>query len=199
MNIFLDANVIADWLLLKNKNIDVRDPILTERYRHMAESFRLVEEILNLEYNVSATSQIAIAEVFGVLYDDAINMKLFREAIPAASWYWISIRDRKTLSEDEAAEIYEGTLRRFDELFSKVEIMDDVIDLEYLGYFILNFGVRPVDAVLLTTAIFNRTTHFATRDVRLIELVKKIDKMDMKVQNPKSVLASLKRWKKRKR
>ncbi|AAB91074.1 MULTISPECIES: hypothetical protein [Archaeoglobus] len=100
MRIFLDANVIADWILLKNKNQDASDPLLTERYRHMAESFKLVEEILKLKEKVSGTSQMAIAEVFGVIYDDAINMKLFREAVPASSWYWFSIRERKALSED---------------------------------------------------------------------------------------------------
>jgi len=40
MKIFLDANIIADWILIKNKAQEVTDEtednVLTERYRYMA-------------------------------------------------------------------------------------------------------------------------------------------------------------------
>lgn len=198
MKIFLDANVIANWILLRNKNVDnVSDPILKERFKKIGNSFELVQEILSWKGKIGMTSQLVLAEVFGVLHNDAINMKLFSEAIPAASWYWVSIRGSKSLSEDEAAEIYYSVMQKFDELFSKIEIVEDEFDLEYISYFILNLGLRPVDSILLTTAIQSGATHFATTDIRLIELVKKDKKFHIEVQNPKLVLDMLKKYKKK--
>lgn len=200
MKIFLDANIIANWILLKNKSVNnVSSPILKERFRQIGNSFELVQEILNWKGRIGINSQFVLAEIFGVLYDDVINMKLFREAIPTASWYWVSIRGKKTLSEDEAAEIYYSVMQRFDELFSDIEIVEDEFNLEYISHFILNLGLKPADSVLLTTAIENGATHFATTDIRLIELVKKDKKFDIVVQNPKSILDSLKKYKKRQR
>ncbi len=196
MKIFLDANIIANWILLKNKSVNnVSSPILKERFRQLGNSFELVQEILKWKRKISITSQFVLAEIFGVLYDDAINMKLFREAIPTASWYWVSIRGKKTLSKDEAAEIYYSVMQRFDELFSDIEIVEDEFNLEYISHFILNLGLKPADSVLLTTAIENGATHFATTDIRLIELVKKDKKFDIVVQNPKLILDSLKKYK----
>ena len=198
MKIFLDANVVANWILLKNKNVNnVSSPILKERFRQIGNSFELVQEILNWKEKIGMTSQLVLAEIFGVLHDDAINMKLFREAIPTASWYWVSIRGSKSLLEYEAAEIYYSVMQRFDELFYKIEIVEDEFNLEYTSYFILNLGLKPADSVLLTTAIENRATHFATTDIRLIELVKKDKKFDIVVQNPKLILDSLKKYKKK--
>lgn len=203
MKIFLDANVLANWILLKNKGTNnVSSPILKERFKKIGISFELVQEILNwmekTREKIGITSQFVLAEIFGVLHDDAINMKLFREAIPTASWYWASIRDKKALSEDEAAEIYFSVLQRFDELFSDIVIVEDEFNLEYIGYFILDLGLKPADSILLTTAIENKATHFATADIRLIDLFKKDEKFDIVVQNPKSILDSLKKYKKRK-
>ena len=198
MKIFLDANVIANWILLKNKNLNnVSSPILKERFRQLGYSFELIQEILEWKEKVGITSQLVLVEIFGVLHDDAINMKLFREAIPTSSWYWVSIRNKISLSRDEAAEMYYGVMQRFEELFSKIEIVEDEFNLEYISHFILNIGLKPADSVLLTTAIVNGVTHFATTDIRLIELTKKDKKFDIVIQSPKWILDSFKKYKKR--
>ncbi len=98
MRIFLDANVIADWILLKNKDLkNITSDILIERYRQFGYSYNLVERTIRSGKKIAFTSELALAEVFGVIYDDAINMKLFAKAVPAASWYWVSIRKKSLL------------------------------------------------------------------------------------------------------
>jgi predicted nucleic acid-binding protein len=198
MKIFLDANVIADWILVKNKVRDddqIKDDVILERYRQIGYSFRLIDKIIKSNKKIAITSQLVLAEVFSVIYDDVINMKLFAKAIPTALWNWISIRGKEVLSEDEAYEIYNDTMKSFDELFSGVELVEETYNLELLGYFILKLGLKTHDAVILTTALENDATYFVTRDVRLIENLRAKEfknKFSIKVRKPNAVLRELK-------
>ncbi|RLI87444.1 MAG: hypothetical protein DRO98_04190 [Archaeoglobales archaeon] len=195
MKIFLDANIIADWILIKNKAQEVTDEtednVLTERYRYMGYSYKLIEKIRSLGLK-AYTSQLSIAEVFSVIYDDVINLKLFMKAIPTAAWNWLSIREKELLDDEEAYEIYEGILERFDELFLNVEIVDEVLDLELLSHLILKLGLRTHDALLLTTAILNGMDYFVTRDERLIRKTRKLKKMPkIVILRPQSLLSKI--------
>ncbi|MEM4155631.1 MAG: hypothetical protein QXQ38_02770, partial [Archaeoglobaceae archaeon] len=100
-------------------------------------------------------------------------------------------------------EIYTGVTSKFDELFKNVALVEDHINLGLIGYLMLNFGVKPNDAVLVSTAVENGSTHFATRDIRLIEIFKKISKklgkdhfkksFQLRVSTPEAILAELKK------
>jgi predicted nucleic acid-binding protein len=192
MKLFLDSNIIADWILVKNRvSKKVKDDLLSQGYHYMCHSYKLIEELIDSEV-ATVTSQLAISEVFSVLYDDAINMKLYMKAIPAAVWMWITFRNRERLNEEESLELHEGILKRFDDLFSdtKVELIEDEFNLEIYSYLVLRLGMKTHDAILLTTAILNEVSYFVTRDDRLIENTRREfrDKFDVKLSKPINAL-----------
>ncbi|RLI75281.1 hypothetical protein DRP05_15055 [Archaeoglobales archaeon] len=168
MKVFLDANVIANWILIKKgaSGRHKKDSVLSERYKYLSQSYNLLERLQSLKLEVF-TSQLAIGETLSVIYDDAINLKLYTKGFPTATWTRIGIREKERLEKEEAYEIYEGIMKIFDELFSFVKILDDVLDLELLGHLILLRGIRTHDAILLTTVISNEMDYFVTRDGRL--------------------------------
>jgi predicted nucleic acid-binding protein len=192
MKLFLDSNIIADWILVKNKvSKKVKDDLLSQRYHYMSHSYKLIEELIASEV-ATVTSQLAISEVFSVLSDDAINMKLYMKAIPTAVWMWITFRNRERLSEEESLELHEGILRKIDDLFSdtKVDLIEDEFNLEIYSYLVLRLGMKTHDAILLTTAILNEVNYFVTRDDRLIENTRRKfrDKFDVKLSKPINAL-----------
>ncbi len=85
-------------------------------------------------------------------------------------------------------------MERFDELFPKIELVEDTFNLELIGYLILRIGLNTHDAILVTTAIENKATHFATRDDRLIESLKNKEfknKFKLKAEKPQTILSYL--------
>ena len=47
MKVFLDTNVFVDWILFKNKMNQLENGIFEKRYKNIASSFKLIENIIN--------------------------------------------------------------------------------------------------------------------------------------------------------
>lgn len=208
MKVFLDTNVFVDWILFKNKMNRLENGVFEERYKNIASSFKLIENIINEKYkNVEAiTSELAVAEIFSVLYEDAVNLKLYEQAIPTKYWTWKTVRKQNLLTEDEANELYYSIMKRIDELFGeeKVIMVEDSYNQEILAYLTLRLGISSHDAILLTTAIEEDCDYFITRDTRLKELydvewneLKK--KKKIKIIPPKDALNKFKKLGKEKK
>ena len=179
---FIDANVIADWILLRNlsrRRVDV-DSAYTrsmpvKRYERIKSSYCLIEKLVKgagekrLRF---ITSQLAVNEVFYVLYDDVCSVKMYIEGIPTVMWP--RFRDSIRLTEEEADELYRSILESFDEVFGgkQIEIVEDEANFEVFGFLVLRLGLRTHDATLMTTAILNKSDYFITRDRRILELSK---------------------------
>lgn len=191
---FLDANVIADWILVKKRRTSIdleEDSVLSERYRNLGFSYNLIERLQSLKLE-KYTSQLAIGEIFSVIYDDAINLKLYMKGFPTVTWNRLGIREKEKLNEEEAYGIYKGIMERFDELFLFVEILDDVFDLEILSHLVLIRGIRTHDAILLTTAIFNEIDYFVTRDERLARKMRgSKNQFGLSILSPKTLLREI--------
>ena len=89
VRVFLDSNVIADWILLERKEIELTDELLEKRYRSMGYSYVLVNELLDRRID-AYISELCLAEVISVIYNEAVNRKLFLSGVPFSAWTWVN-------------------------------------------------------------------------------------------------------------
>ena len=81
VRIFLDSNIIADWILLEKKEVELTDELLERYYRSMGCSYVLVNRLLEKGMD-TCISQLCLAEVIYVIYNEAVNRKLFISSVP---------------------------------------------------------------------------------------------------------------------
>ncbi|RLE52042.1 MAG: hypothetical protein DRJ33_04635 [Candidatus Methanomethylicota archaeon] len=203
---FIDANVLAHWILGKGVLEKLYDligldkvllDIYLERYRS---SLDFVDEVLRLrdkeEFYVSS---LAVNEIFAAIKDEICAAMLFARGIPISQW-----RDPRVIpSIDErlAEQIYYEVLKLFDVLFSgNIRIVEELSAtqrqyFEVLGSIILMLDVRTHDAMLLTNAILHGADYFVTTDKRLVDKVGPIvqDKYSLRIIDPQRALNILKR------
>ena len=194
VRVFLDSNVIADWILLERKEIELTDELLEKRYRSMGYSYVLVNELLDRRID-AYISELCLAEVISVIYNEAVNRKLFLSGVPFSAWTWVSIRERFRLSEDEAEELYYGILETFDKLIEKgLQIVEDKLDLEVYSFLVLKISMDCHDAILLNTAIDWDVDYFITRDHRLLKKGRSKmfrENFRVKIVSPQAMLSNL--------
>jgi len=84
--VFIDANVIANWILI-GSSIDRleelrNDKILNERFRAFSYSYVLIEALKEENTYEAVTSTLALGEVYHVLYNEVLSLKMYRSGIP---------------------------------------------------------------------------------------------------------------------
>ena len=196
--VFLDSNIIADWILLEKKEKKLTDELLKKHYHSMGYSYILLNEFLSRNMKTYITP-LSLAETISVIYNEAMNRKLFLKGVPFSAWTWISLREKFRLSEDKANDLYIGILETFDKLIEMgLQIVDDRLDLEIYSFLVLKVGMNCHDAVIVNTAIEWDADYFVTRDQRLIGRTRKQifqEKFRIKIVNPKAMLSYLGRTK----
>lgn len=196
--VFLDSNIIADWILLEKKEKKLTDELLKKHYHSMGYSYILLNELLSRNMKTYITP-LSLAETISVIYNEAMNRKLFLKGVPFSAWTWISLREKFRLSENEANDLYIGILETFDKLIEMgLQIVDDRLDLEIYSFLVLKVGMNCHDAIIVNTAIGWDADYFITRDQRLIERTRKQifrKKFRIKIVNPKVMLSYLRRIK----
>ncbi|WP_461864825.1 PIN domain-containing protein [Thermococcus sp.] len=172
--VFIDANVIANWILISSSAERLEelkdDKILSERFRAFSYSYVLIEALKEDGTYESVTSTLAIGEVYHVLYNEVLSLKLYRSGIPIT--LWSKLRNKNDLTEDEKSIFWDIVRSHLNELNSFIAVIDDKVDDEMYPKLVLDYGLRPHDAVLLTTAVLNECKWFITNDSEIIQLNK---------------------------
>ncbi|AEA47898.1 PIN domain-containing protein [Archaeoglobus veneficus] len=170
--IFLDSNVIANWILIKDfaqKFEELKDDkILNQRLENISYSYTLVEALLETDDYQAKVSNLTLAEVSHVLYNEILSLKMYRLGIPLT--LWSKLRGKHDLTKEEKFLVKETIAKYLGELKSKVRVVNDTIDDEIYPKLILEYKLRTHDAILLTTAIFNECSWFITNDREIVEL-----------------------------
>ncbi|WP_240910584.1 PIN domain-containing protein [Thermococcus sp. GR6] len=170
--IFLDSNVIANWILIKKAqegNQELRkDKLLRERFKRFSYSYTLIEGLREISNYETLISPLVIAEVYHVVYNEVLSLKLYRLGIPLT--LWSKLKNKHKLTEEEKFEIWEAVTKNIKELRKSVKIVNDEVDEEIYPKLLLDYNLRPHDAVLLTTAIINGCAWFITNDKEIVNL-----------------------------
>ena len=173
--VFLDSNVIANWILIKDlsEKIDEfkNERVLRRRFESISFSHTLIEALLFSDKYKVETSNLAIAEVYHVIDNEIISLRLYRNGIPLT--LWSKMREKQKLTEEDKYLIRETITRYIGELEENADIINDKIDREVYPKLVLEYGLRTHDAVLLTTAILDRCSWFITNDREIVSLCKK--------------------------
>ncbi|ATZ61820.2 MAG: hypothetical protein BME93_05125 [Methanosarcinales archaeon Met12] len=172
-SVFLDSNVVANWILIKdstNKFEELKkDEILKERLSNISYSHILVEALLGTDEYYSKVSNLALAEVFYVLYTEISSLRMYRLGIPMTLWPKLR---KKYASEEDLYLIKEIVSKYIKELKNKIGIVNDEIDEEVYPKLVLDYRLRTHDAVLLTTSILNKCSWYITNDKEIVDLDK---------------------------
>lgn len=176
--VFIDANIIANWILISSSANRVEelkdDKILSERFRTFSYSYVLIEALKEENTYEAVTSILALGEVYHVLYNEVLSLKMYRSGIPLT--LWSKLRSKNDLTEDEKSIFWDTVRNHLNELKSFIAVIDDKVDDEIYPKLVLDYGLRPHDAILLTTAILNECEWFITNDSEIIQLNKQKSK-----------------------
>jgi len=148
--VFIDANVIANWILI-GSSIDRfeklrNDKILNERFRALSHSYVLIEALKGDSVYEAVTSTLVLGEVYHVLYNEVLSLKMYRSGIPLT--LWSKLRSKNDLTEEEKSIFWDTVRSHLNELKSFIAVIDDKVDDEVYPKLVLDYGLRPHDAVL---------------------------------------------------
>lgn len=180
---FLDANIIADWLLINSQVEKIVEPERTNKIKELWQSytsprssFEIMEslrtnKIKNFKFY---SSDLALSEVSNVFYKEVFSMKLVKKGI-AYRYLPKMIRD-STLSKDEIIKI-ERKISDFRTEFMgksnrKIKLYNLLRDPTLPTLFITSFKVDAYDAFLISQAFDCKCKFFITKDNYLIKEVK---------------------------
>lgn len=170
--VFIDANVIANWILISSSIGRLEelkeDKILNDRFKAFSYSYVLIEALKENNIYEAVTSILALGEVYHVLYNEVLSLKMYRSGIPLT--LWSKLRNKNDLTEDEKSIFWDTVRSYLDELKSFIAVIDDKVDSEVYPKLVLDYGLRPHDAILLTTAVLNGCSWFITNDNEIIQL-----------------------------
>ena len=167
---FLDANVIANWMLL-DATISLEPKQKQDLFKRLSKqvpSYRLLERV-NVErglHGTLITSRVALAEIISVLFEQALQKKMYDQGIPK---YWERERHSERLSESERGDIM-TQVAHFGEVFyesGKIGYVDDKYAFWDVTPLVLVHRIDEYDALLISTAIQENCKYFITEDKRL--------------------------------
>ena len=122
--IFLDSNVIANWVLIKDfaeRFEELKDDrILRERLRVISYSYTLIEALIETGDYYVKSSNLALAEVFHVVYNEVVSLKMYKLGIPLT--LWSKLRTKHDLSKEEKFLVKEVVSRHLKTLRNHAEI-----------------------------------------------------------------------------
>lgn len=205
MNVFVDTNVLAYWVLingmLKWKKERKRKEIL-EKYKKLKQAYDFIEYVIrekSMDFSIS-TSKLALAELIMVLNDFIISKKMHLDGI--ATIYWPKYKKDFLLNDEEFDEFQDDLIKKINFLrSSKFKIVDDeILELQNYPYFVAQLGLLTQDAILLNTALLNvNANYLVTMDRDFLELNKKedvkkfFDKKGMRIIMPQEMLSIMKK------
>ena len=172
--VFIDVNVIANWILINssiNRLEELKyDKILNERFKAFSYSYVLIEALKEDSVYEAVTSTLVLGEVYHVLYNEVLSLKMCRSGIPLM--LWSKLRSKNDLTEDEKSIFWDTVRSHLNELKSFIAMIDDKVNDEVYPKLVLDYGLHPHDVIILTTAVLNGCKWFITNDNEIIQLNK---------------------------
>ena len=201
----IDTNVIVYWLMT-NKVME----FMTQEF-HLAQEFgdvyrnryiescEFVDKALELPSNNQQflVTELSLTEAFSGIREEVRSIIMFTQGIPISRWAYKRETKEVSFPQELSRKLYELTSKGFDALFErKIEIMPVTTPSDTADYFdfysslvFLYPMLRTQDAILITTAIFQKATHFVTMDKDLIVLGKELKKVHpLEVLKPREAL-----------
>lgn len=174
-NFFLDTNVIIHYIiyeqLLKRKeSIDKGTPS-HQRYEAM---HKLVKKIIEFkdDTHMFFISLLVRAEFYYALFEEHKCREMYKGGIPLSSW---QINKNKVKFKDDFLEDINLVIFEFEKNIEdagkkkkkKIWSSWDVYNYGFISWLAYKYNIKSHDAILLSTAIFNRCKYFVTSDKRL--------------------------------
>jgi len=172
INLFLDTNLLVDYLILSNIK-GRRKKELKDRYKI---SFQLVKNIIkNKNKRLSfITSSLSRAEIYRCLLNEYLCDLMYKKGVPVSCWEHEKWKEK--IGEDSIKEIMK-TIELFTDkyiCFEGEEIKDkkilSVLDTYKPDIFIeliMKYKQKTHDSIILATAIEKKCKYIITRDNRL--------------------------------
>jgi predicted nucleic acid-binding protein len=163
------------------------------------ESCEFVDKALELPSNNQQflVTELSLTEAFSGIREEVRSIIMFTQGIPISRWAYKRETKEVSFPQELSRKLYELTSKGFDALFErKIEIMPVTTPSDTADYFdfysslvFLYPMLRTQDAILITTAIFQKATHFVTMDKDLIVLGKELKKVHpLEVLKPREAL-----------
>lgn len=195
IKIFLDSNVVANWLLIdmqirqirkrmKNRdNISKRIKYILSLEKTQARDYELIERIKKKKFNqhIFYISEFVILEAFTVLVEEYFLRASHKKGILIT--YLKKSKKRTELSEADADEMVDG-LERLGKISRK-----GIIEVIYFPTYslpiafdlIANYNQHASDAKLLAIAIKNGCKLFVTNDSEITKSMKEFEQIETKL------------------
>jgi predicted nucleic acid-binding protein len=153
---------------------------LFKRLSKQVPSYRLLEKV-SVDPNLAGlvTSPVALAEIISVLFEEALEKKMYDQGIPFK--YWERERYSEKLSESEQDDISDQ-LRYFESQFiasNQIEYVEDAYDFADVTPLVLHYRIDEYDALLVSTAIHKKCAFFITEDERLRKALRRFTRITL--------------------
>jgi len=102
------------------------DKILQERLRSISYSYALIEALIETSEYYVKSSNLALAEVFHVVYNEIVSLKMYRLGIPLT--LWSKLRAKHDLSKEEKFLVREVVSKYLKTFRNYAEIVNDIVD-----------------------------------------------------------------------
>lgn len=190
---FLDANVIANWIIFKKAleimiNEEEKNDFLLRRKKDNSDAFYSykllnklrIDNIKNVNF---ITSSLAISEAISVINEKICMDKMYEQNIPFK--YWFKYKPKFELKPNEVIELYNQIIG-FKSIFipyKKIKLVEK--EKTNITVRIISLHKETHDSFLVSQAITNKANHFITTDSRLIQNLK--DKINnIKIMKPET-------------
>ncbi len=203
----IDTNIFAHWLMANHmlgfliSHFNLSQEFLKVYQSHTNESNIFINAVLNKtgdKDNIFFMTELSLNEIFSALRDEIRTIILFVNGVPISKW--ASKRESKeaTLSESLSKHIYNLTLKGLDVLISgkRIEIIKTTLSSDepdylevYSSLVFFNPYLKTQDAMLISTAIFEKAKYFITTDKDVLKRSKQMgSNYGLRILNPKDAL-----------
>lgn len=206
----IDTNVAVHWLMVNQilefltKHFHLSQEFSNVYKNRYSKSCDFVNKVLELPKNDDEflITELSVNELFSGLRDEIRTVILFVNGVPISRWAYKRETKEARLTDKLSKSIHELALKGFDTLFGsqKIRIVEttapsdepDYLEV-YSSLVFLNPELRTQDAILITTAIFERADRFVTTDRDLINLGKELKaRYNLEVLQPATALQTVK-------
>ncbi len=205
----IDTNIAVHWLIANQilefliKYFHLSQEFANVYKTRYMESCDFINKVLELpqEADEFLIAELSINELFSGLRDEIRTVILFKEGVPISRWASKRETEGVQLDEELSRNTHELVLKGFDTLFGaqKIRIVEtttpsdapDYLDV-YSSLIFLYPMLRTQDAMLITTAIFERATRFVTTDRDLIRVGRALkERYEVEVLLPTTALPKM--------
>ncbi len=201
----IDTNVLVHWLMA-NKVMEFASQefhlgqeffdVYKNRYK---DSWEFIDKVLESPKNNHQffATELSLNEVFSGIRDEIRSITMFKKGIPISRWAYKRGTKEVSIPNELSMKLYEVTSEGFDALFEKrIEIIPVTTPSDTADYFdfyssliFLYPMLQTQDAILITTAFFQKFNYFVTTDEDLIDLGKELEDIStLKVLRPRSAV-----------